>query len=37
LQITNFAAVAKEAKVFNFDVTKLKRGGPSKYPQQPNK
>ncbi|KAM0877230.1 hypothetical protein ACQ4PT_035635 [Festuca glaucescens] len=34
--ITNFGALAQESQAFSFDITKLKRGGPDDYPQQPN-
>ncbi|KAM0874117.1 hypothetical protein ACQ4PT_037607 [Festuca glaucescens] len=34
--ITNFGVLAQENKAFNVDITKLKRGGPTDYPQQPN-
>ncbi|KAM0930402.1 hypothetical protein ACQ4PT_001097 [Festuca glaucescens] len=35
-EITNFGALAQETQAFSFDITKLKRGGPADYPQQPN-
>ncbi|KAM0897448.1 hypothetical protein ACQ4PT_022581 [Festuca glaucescens] len=35
-KITNFGALAQETQAFSFDITKLKRGGPADYPQQPN-
>ncbi|KAM0917992.1 hypothetical protein ACQ4PT_009369 [Festuca glaucescens] len=34
--ITNFDVLAKETQAFSVDITKLKRGGPTDYPQQPN-
>ncbi|KAM0863407.1 hypothetical protein ACQ4PT_044612 [Festuca glaucescens] len=34
--ITNFGVLAQETKAFSVDITKLKRGGPTDYPQQPN-
>ncbi|KAM0881602.1 hypothetical protein ACQ4PT_032845 [Festuca glaucescens] len=34
--ITNFGALAQETQAFSFDITKLKRGGPADYTQQPN-
>ncbi|KAM0858685.1 hypothetical protein ACQ4PT_047677 [Festuca glaucescens] len=34
--ITNFGTLSQESQAFSFDITKLKRGGPADYPQQPN-
>ncbi|KAM0917993.1 hypothetical protein ACQ4PT_009369 [Festuca glaucescens] len=36
MTITNFDVLAKETQAFSVDITKLKRGGPTDYPQQPN-
>ncbi|KAM0911796.1 hypothetical protein ACQ4PT_013222 [Festuca glaucescens] len=35
-KITNFGALIQETQAFSIDITKLKRGAPADYPQQPN-